>query len=145
MRGNSAANNPKYGGKDFFVYELNRTTVLNAGVTANLSFTTDNDSDFMWTKFNAQAGTADDGQTSSTIIVPILDVIITDNSSGRQLMNDQVPLYNIAGSGSLPFILPIERIIKARSTIAVKLINATDNVNYLPVKLSFIGVKLFLA
>jgi len=71
-------------------------------------------------------------------------ILIQDTGSGRNLMNQAVPVASIfGGTGSLPFILPRQRIFVARATVSVTITNisAADDIESL--RLSFVGEKGF--
>ena len=107
--------------------------------------TLDADSDFLWQKFTVYADVGDDGQAADTAVVPGITITIKDTASGRDLMNNAVPLAALAGNGQLPFILPTPKIFQSRGTIQVNVQNITDNITYSSLYLEFIGTKLFLS
>jgi hypothetical protein len=57
-------------------------------------------------------------------------------------MSGAVPVVNLFGIGEIPFILPVPRIFKARSSITVAVANFSAATTY-NLRLSFIGTKLF--
>lgn len=134
---------PKYIAKEFFTYEINFTTALNAGANQNGYVTIDSDSDFFWTKATAFCTVANAGVLQSTEQVPVVDIVITNTTSGRSMMNTQVPVRNLFGTGLIPFILPIETYFGATSQLAVQVFNVSAATNYSTLKLSFIGIKAF--
>jgi hypothetical protein len=127
--------------KDFFTYEtfLPEGSTLTAGNSTTSTFNVDGDSDFFWLKFAQYVA-----ESNGVIAVPGVDIIITDTTSGRDLMNGQVPLSSIAGTGQLPFILPVERFMSAKSTIKVQYFNVGGE-DITRMRLSFIGIKAFKA
>lgn len=134
-----------YLSKNAFVYNvgLNAGATLAPAGTTSFSFNVDGDSDFFWTKFAAYAQIANDGATAATEILPAVSVVITNNSNGRQYMNEAVPLPSIAGNGRLPFILPMVTFWAKKTTITIDIVNFTDNQTYTQLELSFIGIKAF--
>lgn len=145
MKGNQNAGAPgKYMAKDFFVYQISFTSAIAAGAQATSNVTLDADADFLWQKFTSYAQVGSDGQTESARVVPGLSIIITDQASGRQLMNQAIPLPALIGTGPLPFILPTPKIFQSRGTISVQVQNLTDNTSYSQLYLAFVGTKLFL-
>lgn len=127
---------------DFFNYEVDFTTGIAAGATANSSFTIQADSDFKWLKACYFADIAVAAQTDSGRIIPLATVLITDQGSGRQLMSAATPIPNIFGTGQIPFILPVPKLFSGKSTISVSVANFSAASTY-NIRLSFIGVKLF--
>lgn len=127
--------------EDYFVYQLD-FTALTGGTTANSSIQIQADSDFKWVKSSYHANIANGTQTDSSRVIALATINITDTGSGRQLMSAPVPIEDIFGTGLLPYILPVPRIFRARSTISVSLANFTAATTY-NIRLSFIGTKLF--
>jgi hypothetical protein len=130
--------------EDFFVYELDFTSGIASGASSSSSIQVQADSDFKWLKAAqftvSSASTAD--QQYGTWVMPSLSIQITDSGSGRQLFLNSMPLPSIFGNANLPAVLPLPRIFKARSNIAVTLTNFSSVNTYYP-RLSFIGTKLF--
>lgn len=127
--------------EDYFVYQLDFTG-LAGGTTGNGSIQVQADSDFKWIKATHESNIANAVQTDSTRVIPLVTINLTDTGSGRQLMSAPVPIENIYGTGLLPFLLPVPRIFRARSTISVTVSNFTAATTY-NIRLSFIGTKLF--
>lgn len=127
--------------EDFTVYELDFLAVAPAA-TANNAIQIQADSAFRWTKSAFYATIANAAFTLSAIPIPSMTIQIVDTGSGRQLFNAAVPVTNVFGRGELPFINPVGRIFKERSSIAVTVANFDAAVTY-NLRLSFIGTKLF--
>lgn len=128
--------------KDFFTYPTglaDSATLAAAGSTTSF-FNIDGDSDFFWLKFAFFVL----DNNGAVVEIPSVDIIVTDTTSGRDLMSSQVPLTSLAGTGQLPFILPVERFMAAKSTIKVQYFNV-GQVTLNRIKLSFIGIKGFKA
>lgn len=140
---NNALQSDRYMYRDPFVYNVGISSSLAPSGTAQATFNIDGDSDFFLTKLTVFALVASDGTTYSAQILPGVTVVITDTTSGRRLMNEAVPLGNIAGTAQLPFIWPQVRMFKAKSTIQVDFANVTDNTTYSALELSFVGIKAF--
>lgn len=127
--------------EDFTVYELDFTGLASGG-TANGAIQIQADSAFRWNKAAYFATIANAAFVLSGQPVPNVAVQIVDTGSGRQLFNASVPVPSVFGRGELPFILPVSRIFKERSSIAVTVTNFDAAVTY-NLRLSFIGTKLF--
>jgi hypothetical protein len=125
--------------QDFFVYEVDfSAAVLLAGVTTSGNIAIQADSDFKLLKMCYFADS--DNTTDASRVIPAVQCTITDQGSGRMLMNQPVPISSIFGTGQIPFIMPVPRIFTARSIIVVSVTNfATSAV---ALKLSFIGAKI---
>ncbi len=129
--------------EDFTVYELDFTAAeLIAGATVNKAVAIQADSAFKWTKATYYADIAGAVFTDSTRPIPQVALQILDTGSGRQLFNQAVPLVNIFGNGQLPFILPVERVFQARSSISVSVVNFSAATAY-ALRISLIGSKVF--
>lgn len=131
------------GWEDFTVYELDFAALAPAGV-ANSSIEIQADSSFKWVKSAFSANIAVAAFLSGTRPIPNISIQVVDGGTGRQLFSSAVPVPSIFGSGELPFILPVSRIFKARSSIQVTVANYDAAVTY-NLRLSFIGTKIFQA
>lgn len=127
--------------EDFFVYDVNALALASAGV-ANGNIQIQADSDFKWISGVYYADIAGDAFTLTTQPVPNVTIQITDSGSGRQLVDNPVPIPSLFGRGELPFVLPVPRIFRARSSIAFAFANFDAAVTY-NIRLALIGVKVF--
>lgn len=128
--------------KDFYVYEEDFNSIGTAtSQTGNINIQAD--SDFLVQKLTYFA-TLDTpaSQTDATRIIPLINVVITDTGSGRNLMESAVPVPNLFGTGEIPFILPQPKLFLARSTISIVVSNFSTTLAY-DLQLSFIGYKIF--
>lgn len=73
--------------------------------------------DFYWVATTYQVDITGAAQTESSIVIPLVTLIITDTGSQRQLMNMATPLTNIAGPGERPYRLILPRLFRANSII----------------------------
>jgi hypothetical protein len=129
--------------RDIFAYRIPFTSIASLA-TQNYSLQFDVDADFLWQKATMQADIAAAGQTASSLVVPLCNLLMTDSGSGRNFMSGAVPLSTIFGTGSLPFILPNPKQFRAGSTLAFALSNY-DAANTYNVYLTLWGVKIFYA
>lgn len=136
------ANGRKYW-DDFFVYSTSPVALATAGSQASQQINIEANSDFIWSSSCFFADISGAAQTDSTRVIPLIGVSITDSGSGRNLFNRESPLSAIAGYGSLPFVLPIERFFEANSNITVTFTNNSAGTAYANVQLSLIGIKRF--
>ena len=131
----------KYQSKDFFVYQIDFAAIAAAGVgVGNISIQAD--SDFRLEKTVAFAAIAAAGQTASSLVLPLMTVLLTDTTSGRQLSSGAVPIPSMFGTATDPFIWETPHIFGARSTLTVNVTNF-DAANTYVLRLSFIGTKLY--
>jgi hypothetical protein len=138
-------NDPAYLARSFFCYELDAVNLTVANPTQNLTFTISKDADFFWSKFACHAVVGDDGTTVFGEELAEILITIQNSTTGRNYMTNPAPLANMSGSGRLPFILPMVTLWESLSTIAVTLQNVSDNKDYSDVRLSFLGIKAYLA
>lgn len=127
--------------RDFYVY-VATFSGLAAAASANGTIQIEADADFMLQKLAYEADIAAAAFTASTRPVPNVNIQITDTGSGRQLMNNPVPIPSFFGTGELPFILPNPRKFTKQTTIALAVTNFDAAVTY-NLRLSFIGYKIY--
>lgn len=145
MRGRGVSQAPTFDAQfveDYFVYSIDFTN-LDAGQSDNGQIQIQADSDFKWVSAIYYITIADAVFTAETRPMPNITVQITDSGSGRQLFNQPVPVPSVFGQGVLPYMLPIPRIFKARSSIAFAIANfdaAQDDYN---LRLALVGTKIF--
>lgn len=102
---------------DYYVYPIFFSS-LAPGADAQGSIEIQADSDFEWLSSTYHAfNTAAPEQTADSTIVPPITVQIQDTGSGRNLFDLPAVVSTVFGIGALPYILPISRIFRARSSI----------------------------
>ena len=127
--------------RDFYVYEA-LTTAIAVGASTNDVIAIEADSDFICQKLTYEADLAGVAQLSGTRIIPNVSVQITDTGSGRQLMQNPIPIPSIFGSGELPFILPNPRLFMRNSTLQVAF-TSFEAAATPTIRLSFVGYKIY--
>lgn len=127
--------------RDFFIYESS-ADALAAGGNANDIINIEADSNFLLQKLAYYATIADAAFTDSTRPVPNVTVQLVDSGSGRQLMQNPVPIPSFFGTGELPFILPNPRLFLANSTLQIAYANFDAAAAY-NIRLAFIGYKVY--
>jgi hypothetical protein len=132
--------NQEYIGSDFFTYSATFNTVTN-GTSQTSNIQIQADSDFEIQKLTAEL-IVSLGTDAAPLDFPVT-VLLTDTGTGRQLMNQAVPIQSLFGTGALPFILPNTKILAANAVLAVQVNNLSTAVPYDRIQLSFIGRKLF--
>jgi len=127
-----------------FVYTTRTTagTPLAAGAVQQSIIQIQADADFKIMAAAYEADIAAATQTAATRVVPNVTVLLTDTGNGRQLMDNPVVIPSLFGTGELPFIWPVPKIMAARSTLQVQFTNFDAAAAY-NVRLSFIGIKLY--
>lgn len=132
---------PGYVGADFYCYTVE---ILNlaAGGNGSGSFTVENDAAFELNKLTFLADLDGAAQTDSGRVIPLVNVLITATSSGRQLMNQAAPVAALFGDGRIPFILPRAKIFSPNSKVSISATNFSSATSY-DLRLVFIGQKLY--
>jgi hypothetical protein len=136
--------------EDFFVYQAlfsgtataGNAGQLTAGATATFQINIQADSDFKILAGTQHASVANTAQTFSTVTWPQITVLLTDQGSGRNLMDNPVDVASMFGTGQLPFFWPTPKILSARSTLQVQC-TSYESSQTTNLRLYFIGVKLF--
>ena len=127
--------------RDFFTYE-SEALALAPAASANDIINIEADSDFILQKLTFEADIAAATQTDSTRVVPLVTVQLIDSGSGRQMMQNPIPIPSIFGTGQLPLILPNPRKFLRNTTIQVAYTNFSAATTY-NVRLAFIGYKIY--
>lgn len=129
----------------YYVYSAQFTN-LNAGTTQTRQVQIQADSDFMIQNISASvyslAGVMQNA--ASMAVSELIRVQFTDTGSGANLFDQAQPLANIAGTGALPYILPVAKILSANSQLGVQ-VTSDSALADLEVYLSFGGKKLYRA
>lgn len=127
--------------EDWFVFGINALNMApGANVNANIQIQAD--SDFKLIKLSVFSDIALAAQLSGTLVIPLVTVQIVDTGSGRQLFSQPIPIPALFGSGMLPHILPVPRIFKARTNIALQFANYDAAATY-NIRMAFEGSKIF--
>lgn len=127
-----------------FQYPINFSALATA-TSADGSFTTDNDSDFIIMKTTYYASLVTTAAlTESTQIRPLATVLLVDSSSGRQLSSGAVQITGLFGDGKLPYIWTMPYKVPGNGTITATLANySSGGGESYTVRLLFHGVKVF--
>jgi hypothetical protein len=127
--------------RDFFVYAIN-FAALAAGATTESAIQIQADSEFETQKLSMFADIAAAAQTSSTRVLPLVTLQITDTGTGRQMFNLPVPIPAIMGDGQIPFILPTTKTFQPSSAVLISVANYSAATAY-NLRLLLIGAKIF--
>lgn len=127
--------------RDFYIYTA-ESLALVAGGNSNAIINIEADSDFLLQKFSYEADIAAAAFTFNTKPIPLITIQLIDSGSGRQLMQNPVPVSSFMGDGQLPFILPNPRKFLRNSTIQIAFANFDAAVTY-NIRLAFIGYKIY--
>jgi len=127
---------------DFYVYTPGRFVAIGTGATLTQNINIQSDSDFCLQKLTFQSDVSAAAVTVSSMNQPNVNILITDSGSGRQLMNNVLPISLIFGTGQIPFILPKPKWFAANSNIVVAL-TSFEASNTPNIQLAFIGFKRY--
>lgn len=118
--------------RDLYTYTAGFTgaTTLAAGASLTDIINFESDSDFIWTKTTYVAYDAAVAAGGNKVVA--VTVAINDSGTGRNLQQEATPIANVAGTGTLPYILPQARTIKGNSTLQFVFTNysAADTYQY---------------
>ncbi len=138
-RSAAAPGGVRYLSKDFFVFEFDFMAIA-AGASPIVTKTI-TETDFQLEKLTYFAEIAGGAQTSSTQVVPLVNVTIAE-TNGRPLMDAAVPVPALFGTGQVPFILPVKKIYERQSIIQIQAFNVSAATTY-NLHLALIGEKLY--
>jgi hypothetical protein len=111
---------PKKNATDFFFYTVQVSGLQPTAPNGSGILQMDSDSDFYLVAMSYQADIAGAAQLSSTVVVPLVTIQISDTGSGRSMFNTPAPLPSVAGSGQLPYRLVRPRVFNRNATINIQ-------------------------
>lgn len=130
------------GPRDFYSYTQRFVLAGAVGTVQTLAYQIEADSYFYMNALSYQADEALADLTHATNVIPLVNCLIFDSGSGRQLMANPVPLNCIAAElGGNPFRLPKPRRFAPTSQIQVSLTNYSANAYNISLCLS--GFKVY--
>lgn len=127
--------------RDAFTYNLVFENLL-AGQSQTKSFNIQADSAFMVHNQTQMTVQAAGGQTESTRVLPVVNIMVIDTGTGRQLYSAAVPVISQFGTAELPYILPRPKFFMSRATVSVEVTNVS-NVVYQRLELQWNGEKIY--
>lgn len=120
MQPNFAFGDPRQS-LDLYWYTTGEFDIASTNVAGvNETIQIGDDGDFYCTCFTYQAEIAGALLTEATNVIPLVTMNLIDTGSGRNLMNDPVPLGAVAGDGKRPMRFGRPRIFTRNSTIQLK-------------------------
>lgn len=130
--------------REFFQYQVPVFNALAAaGGTVTNQLLIQADSDFEWSIGSYEFDLASAAVTLSTQSIPNMTVLVTDSGSGRQLSSAAVPVTNLFGPLTKPFVLPITKVFKANSNLSVTAVNFDASVATGSLRLTLTGWKIY--
>lgn len=116
--------------------------ILLGAVAQQGSLNVQSDADFLVLNQTFFANSLNAATTFNTRVVPNCTVLITDTGAGYNLMDQALPISQIFGWGTEPYILPEPKLFAAKATIQTQVTNFDAAIGY-NLWLTFNGVKLF--
>jgi hypothetical protein len=130
--------------REFFQYQVPVfSNIANAGGTLTQNLLIQADSDFEWSEGTYEFDLASAAIALSTQQVPNMTILIVDSGSGRQLSSAAVPVPSLFGPLVMPHRLPITKVFKANSNIAVTAVNFDAAVATGNLRLTMTGWKIY--
>lgn len=108
---------PNTDGSDIMFYATNVQGLASTNTVGTSQIQIDSGVDFFWVASTYQADLAGAAQTESGLVIPLVNVLINDTGSRKNLMNTAFPVSSIAGFGERPYRLIRPRLFRASSTI----------------------------
>jgi len=127
--------------EDFFIYPISFLALAPAA-TASTVLQIDASADFCWYYGAYSADVAAAGQTASSRVYPLVNILITPTDSNAQFMQSALPLTHLFGNGENPFVLPRMRVFAAQTAVTIQVTNRDAAQTY-NLFLSLIGLKRF--
>ena len=133
---------PRVIAEDFYVYNIQFEDLLVGGTQIGF-IQIEADSDFLIQKLAYFSSADGSPQTVQTAEIPLATILIVDTGSGRQIMNNPVPLSALFVAARLPYILPTPKLFTKNTRINVTLSNFSAGTAYDDIWINFEGKKIF--
>lgn len=108
---------PQTDGSDVMFYVTNVQGLVSTSPNGSSQIQIDSGVDFYWVASTYQADLVGAVQTESSAVIPLVNVLINDTGSRKNLQNIAFPISSIAGPGERPYRLIRPRLFRASSTI----------------------------
>lgn len=128
--------------EDPYGYEVLFSSIA-PGAVAVQQLTIENDADFKCLAGTFDVTVANAAETDSTRNVCNSNVQIRNTGTGRAFFNNAVPVNSVFGTGQMPFLWPVPKILSMRSLIEFTLTNTSAATTYTNLHLVLIGVKQY--
>lgn len=126
-----------------FVYQTPSIASIAAGAATTVTIQFDNNSVFTWLRTTVVADLAGAAQTNNGIILPLVNLQITDTGNGMSFMNSPIPLIALAGTASLPFILPTPQFVQPNASYQFQFFNYSAATTYNNLRFQMHGFRTF--
>jgi hypothetical protein len=127
----------------WFEYQVPIVASLAAGASASRTIQFDQNSSFNWLRTTYTVNISGDAEEQSLLILPEVTLQITDQGNGMSFMNAPVPIYALAGTGSLPYVLPTPQLIQPNASFIYQFANFSAGSTYINLYVQFHGYRIF--
>lgn len=126
-----------------FKYQTPIIASIANGVSQQVTIQFDQNSSFNWLRTTYAVNVAGTAEDLSLMILPEVNLQITDQGSGMSFMNAPIPLYTIAGFGQLPYVLPTPQLIQPNASFIYSFHNYSSASTYINLSVQFHGYRIF--
>lgn len=126
-----------------YTYDVIFAASLAAAAISTVTKQFDQQTYFKWVKTCVYADIAGAVQTESSRVLPLCTLKITDLASGFSFMDNPVPIFSMAGSGELPFILPTPQFILPNAVLQFVATNISAATTYANLQIQLHGFKIY--
>lgn len=126
-----------------FKYQVPIVASLAAGASAQRTIQFDQNSSFNWLRTTYTVNISGTAEEQSLAILPEVTLQITDQGNGMSFMNSPIPLYAMAGTGQLPYVLPTPQLIQPNASFIYQFANYSSGSTYINLYVQFHGYRIF--
>jgi hypothetical protein len=126
-----------------FQYQTPNIASLAAGASSTVVIQFDQNSQFNWLRTTVSADIAGAVETSSSYVLPLCTLQMTDTGSGMSFQNAPVPIFTIAGTGQLPYVLPTPQLIQSNASYQFAFNNYSAATTYTNLRIQLQGFRIF--
>jgi hypothetical protein len=129
----------------WFEYQTPIVASLAPGASAQRTIQFDQNSSFNWLRTTYSVNVTGDAEEASLLILPLVYLQITDQGNGMSFMNSPIPLYCLAGTAQLPYVLPTPQLIQPNASFIYQFTSfaAGGGSTYINLNVQFHGYRIF--
>jgi hypothetical protein len=103
----------------------------------------DQNSSFNWLRTTVVADISGAVETESSLVLPLVTLLMTDQGSGQAFSNQPIPLIAIAGTAQLPYVLPTPQLLQPNASYIFSFNNYSNATTYNNLRLQLHGYRIF--
>lgn len=126
-----------------FCYQTPNVASIANGVAQAVTIQFDQNSVFNWLRTTVTADIAGAVVTPSSFVEPLVTLQITDTGNGMSFMNAPIPVFSLAGSAQLPFVLPTPQFVQSNASYQFQWANYSAATTYANLRLQLWGYRIF--